>query len=96
VLKSQRGPGPLIWRGHASDDPTLRKESLQRFVFVENRYRPLIGVDTWRSIYNSGYGALQEKWVNEGARNPKGQRVSVHQNCPFVEDRYQQIFHSGI
>jgi hypothetical protein len=78
-----------------SEDPTLWKDSLQRFVFVESGCRPLIGVDAWRPIYNSGYRALQEKRVNEGERTPEGQRARVHQNHPFVEDRCQQFFHSG-
>jgi hypothetical protein len=70
-----------------SEDLTLWKDSLWRFVFVESRYRPLIGVDSWCPIYNTGYTALWEKRVNEGARTPEGWRVGVHQNHPFFEDR---------
>jgi hypothetical protein len=56
----------LIWREQVLEDPTLQKDSLWRFVFVESEYRPLIGVDAWRPIYNSGRkGRMKEQEISK-------------------------------
>jgi hypothetical protein len=72
-----------------SEDMTLWKDSLQRFVFVERGYRPLIGVDAWPPIYNFEYKALLEKRMNEGEITLEGQRARVHEKRSSVEERCQ-------